>query len=72
MKLVVLIVVVVVTMALLGWLKFGNSPTSATMSIDKQQVKEDTAKAVETVKGAVNDVSHRMRPAESESQPVVQ
>ena len=51
MKGLLILAAVVLLAALLGWLSFGNSDDSATMTIDKQEVRQDTEAAMEESEG---------------------
>ena len=44
------LVVIVLILALVGWISFGNNANEATITIDKQKVKQDVEKIEESGK----------------------
>lgn len=58
MRFFLLLVVVVLVMALLGWITFNGGNDAATITIDKGKMRHDTETAVENIKEAANRVRH--------------
>lgn len=58
MRFFILLVVVVLVMALLGWITFSGGNGAATITIDKSKMQHDTETAAEKIKEAVNRVRH--------------
>ena len=69
MKGLLILAAVVLLAALLGWLSFGNSDDSATMTIDKQEVRQDTEAAVEKAKEVAEEAKQKIQEAVGEDQP---
>ncbi|MBX3437752.1 MAG: hypothetical protein KF861_09690 [Planctomycetaceae bacterium] len=66
MKGLLIAAVVILILGLAGWLSFSSNDSAATITIDKQQIKEDTHGAVEKLEDATEkavdttrDVLHR-------------
>ena len=64
-----LVAIIGLVMALMGWLTFQNSGDSATIVLNKQQVKKDTDKAVEKVKELSQDLQNSAEKAFDNSSP---
>jgi hypothetical protein len=47
MRALLILIVVVLLLALVGWIKFSNTPHESTITIDKEAVKQDTDQMVE-------------------------
>jgi type IV secretory pathway VirB10-like protein len=47
MRVILILAVVVLLMALVGWIKFSNTPQQSTISIEKETIKQDTDRVVE-------------------------
>lgn len=58
MRFFLLLVVVVLVMALLGWITFNSGNDAATITIDKGKMRQDTETAAEKINEAVNRVRH--------------
>lgn len=52
MKGFLITIIVVLVLALLGWIAFSNSDSTATISIDKQEIKEDSEEAADKIQEA--------------------
>ncbi|HSG70594.1 MAG TPA: hypothetical protein VLA12_09280 [Planctomycetaceae bacterium] len=59
MKVLLIIAVIVLGLAFVGWLKYSDSEAKTTITIDKQEVKKDTEAAVEKSKEVLNDVQEK-------------
>ena len=80
MRTVLIITMAVIIMALAGWITFGNTADTATVSVNKEKIKTDTKKIVEKgeelidtattkTKEAINDFQDKEKP-ESEKPEV--
>lgn len=63
LRTILVISIVVILMAFFGWLKFSDSNDQATIILDKQEVKEDTKKAVEKAKEVSEDIQEKAKEA---------
>lgn len=61
-KALICVALVGVVMTAVGWLSFSNSDNEATLTIDKQQVIEDTTKVKEKVDEFVDDLQEPKTP----------
>ncbi|HUG19768.1 MAG TPA: hypothetical protein VMM56_12360 [Planctomycetaceae bacterium] len=59
MKVLLIISVIVLGLAFVGWLKYSDSEANTTITIDKQEVKKDTEAAVEKSKEVLEDVKQK-------------
>lgn len=59
-KTIILIAILVLVMALLGWLSVSNSPSHTTITIDKTKVQQDAGQAVQKAKDLAKDVEHKV------------
>jgi hypothetical protein len=58
MRGILILVVIVVLLAFVGWIKFSNTPQQSTITIDKEAVKEDTNRMVERGNEFVDQTRH--------------
>lgn len=56
MRALVIAIVVVLVLALLGWLRFSTPDGKPTMQIDTQEMQEDSGEIVEQGKAAVENI----------------
>ena len=61
MKLLLALVIVIAIAGFLGWISFKDSGDATTIQIDKKQIKEDTSKAIEKSREAVDRAVERGR-----------
>jgi hypothetical protein len=59
MKVLLIIAVIVLVMAFVGWLKFSDSGAKTTITLDKQELKTDTENAVEKSKEVLKGVKEK-------------
>lgn len=84
MKGILIAIILVLVFALVGWISYSQTDSSATISIDKQEIKEDTqeaarelkeatAKAVDATKDAFNDADEEgaRREAPPQNDPLL-
>jgi hypothetical protein len=69
LKTVFWLAVIVIGMAFLGWLSFSDSPQQAAITLDKQQVQDDTRKAIDKVQEVTEDMRERAEEAVSPTTP---
>lgn len=65
MRGILALVVVVLILALVGWITFGNNANEATISIDKQKVKQD----VDRIKQSGAELGDKLESQVEEEQP---
>jgi hypothetical protein len=71
MRGILILVVIVVLLAFVGWIKFSNTPQQSTITIDKEAVKEDTNRMVERGNEFVDQTRHAVGTERgATSQPV--
>ena len=58
MRALFVVVVAVLILALVGWIKFHNSPDQSSIIIDKNAIKQDTEGAVERGNEFLNNARH--------------
>lgn len=56
MKGILITVIIVLILALVGWISFSNNDSAATISIDKQEIKQDVQDAAGEIREATNEV----------------
>ena len=61
MRAILLIVVILVVLALVGWVSFSTPDGDPTLRIDADKVKQDTAVIVEKSKQALDNVAKQNR-----------
>jgi hypothetical protein len=54
MRTVLILVLLVVVMVLLGWIRYSGTSQSATITVDKQEIRKDSDRAAEKVHDLVN------------------
>ena len=60
MRAILVIVVLFVVLALVGWIRFGSASGDPTITIDSEKVKSDTAEVVEKTKQAFDNVANEV------------
>lgn len=66
MKALAIILVILVLMVFFGWLTFSSTGSNPTVSLDTQQVREDTGQAAETTKRAADAAAVKTKEAVEE------
>lgn len=61
MKAILIAVAVVVLMAIIGWLSFGMSSERATVNVELNEIREDTAGAVEATEDIAEKAAEGVR-----------
>lgn len=67
MRGLIIAAIVVVCLALLGWLSFADYDDKSTITFDKQEMKEDTKETIETSKDVVNEITNDAEDALDEA-----
>src|SRR5262245_16766162 len=62
MRALLVVVIAVLVLALVGWIKFHNSPDQSSIVIDKNAIKQDTEGAVERGNEFLNSARHAVEP----------
>lgn len=60
MRAIIVVAIVVLVLALVGWIQFSSPDGNPTIQIDTEKVKEDTSTLVEKAKGAAEEVDRRV------------
>lgn len=66
MRALLVAVVVVIVLALLGWLRFGTPDGNPTLQIDTEEIREDSGEIVEQGKAAVENIHAEVQEEEAE------
>lgn len=56
-------VAAVLILALVGWISFSSSSDQATVNIEKEKIKQDTAEIVEATKNVADDIANSAESA---------
>jgi hypothetical protein len=70
-RVLLILIVVVLLLALVGWIKFGNTPQQSTISIEKETIKQDAEKMVERGNVFVEDARQAVGTEAGESDGAV-
>jgi hypothetical protein len=61
----ILIAIIILLMALVGWVTFGTSPGRSSINLETDQIRQDTREALETGANALHQAEDAVRPDDS-------